>query len=153
MSHPCTCTCCYGNRKSSFVILYAGCYYIPHVIFAVLYLQTVFPRLEFAQAYLCLKRDNLEHCNLPTDNVGERGDYFPVYSRQSLLLNLHRLPLLHSPTSPITHSVMETSHPFILNSCLSPPKNPSRANFVAEYTAVNGCPILPIMKEIRCCLH
>uniref|UniRef100_K1PC66 Uncharacterized protein n=1 Tax=Magallana gigas TaxID=29159 RepID=K1PC66_MAGGI len=37
-----------------------------HVIFALLHLRTVSPRLEFAQTQLCLKKDNMRPWNSPS---------------------------------------------------------------------------------------
>lgn len=38
----------------------------PHAIFVLLPFQTVSPHLEFAQTWLCLKKDNLRHWHSPS---------------------------------------------------------------------------------------
>lgn len=45
-----------------YVILYTGLY-SPWVVFALLNLQTIPPRLEFTQTQLCLKKNNWIHRN------------------------------------------------------------------------------------------
>lgn len=67
------------------IILYKQGYHLPHVIFALLLLQTVLPRLEFAQRELCLnmlKRDSLSQCNSSSLKFahrqgGRKGQIFP----------------------------------------------------------------------------
>lgn len=71
---------------------------------------------------MCLKRDNLEHCNLPTDDVGERGGYFPVYSRQSTLsptlLNFAQIlctTLTYKPDHTKCYGDITSLHPELLS--------------------------------------
>ena len=47
----------------------------------------------------------------------------------------------------MTHVVIAISQFWSNNSCLKPLKNPSRANFEAEYIAKKGCPIFPAKQK------
>lgn len=54
------------NNKIIVYCLYIGLF-LPHVILALLHLETVPPHLEFAQTHLtCLKRDITRHWNSPS---------------------------------------------------------------------------------------
>ncbi len=52
-----------------------------------------------------------------------------------------------SPIKPMMHIVTDTGLFFSVSSSLSPPKNPSSANLLAEYAIRYGCGIRPAGKK------
>lgn len=62
--------------------------FLPCVIFAVPFLHTVLPPLEFVYTKLCLKIYNLEHWNLPSFKFGrlQRGRKGAILKREQIFL-------------------------------------------------------------------